>query len=96
MRLINADHLDALILAIERGSDRSFIARTLKGIINAAPTVDAEPVIHAKLLNPNPCGECSNCGYLIDIRQGFNYCPNCGAKMEREEESWQIPKKRNL
>lgn len=49
---------------------------------------DAVPVRHAKLLNAHPYGECSNCGYLIDIREEFNYCPNCGARMdaERKEE----------
>jgi hypothetical protein len=46
-----------------------------------APTIDAVPVVHAHLINPDPYGDCSNCGYLIDIRQEYNYCPNCGAKM---------------
>ena len=46
--------------------------------------VGAVPVRHAKLLNAHPYGECSNCGYLIDIREEFNYCPNCGARMVEE------------
>lgn len=45
--------------------------------------LDAIPARHAKLLNAHPYGECSNCGYLIDIREEFNYCPNCGAKMDK-------------
>lgn len=49
-------------------------------------TVDADPVRHAKLLNAHPYGECSNCGYLIDIREEFNYCPNCGAYMKGTED----------
>jgi len=53
--------------------------------IECAPTVDAVPVRHAKLLNAHPYGECSNCGYLIDIREEFNYCPMCGYKIEVEE-----------
>ena len=53
-------------------------------IVDAQPTIDAEPVRHAKLLNAHPYGECSNCGYLIDIREEFNYCPNCGADMRGE------------
>lgn len=44
--------------------------------------VDAVPVRHGHLVRPNPYGECSVCGMLIDIRDGFNYCPNCGAKMD--------------
>jgi Lar family restriction alleviation protein len=43
-----------------------------------------EPVRHAKLLNAHPYGECSNCGYLIDIREEFNYCPNCGCRVDEE------------
>ena len=50
--------------------------------ITQMPTIDAVPVVHACLINPNPYGECSNCGYLIDIRQEYKYCPNCGAKMD--------------
>jgi len=44
----------------------------------------AEPVRHAKLLDAHPYGECSNCGYLIDAREGFNYCPACGARVNEE------------
>lgn len=27
---------------------------------------------------------CSVCGYEIDIKEHFNYCPNCGAQMCKE------------
>ena len=50
--------------------------------ISKQPTADVTPVIHAKLLNPNPYGSCSNCNNLIDIRDGFNYCPKCGARLD--------------
>ncbi len=40
----------------------------------------------AKLLNPNPYGECSRCGCLVDIRGEHNYCPKCGAKLIVEKE----------
>lgn len=40
----------------------------------------------AKILNANPVGECSACGWLIDYRDGFNYCPGCGARLEEEHE----------
>jgi hypothetical protein len=53
-------------------------------LIDAQPTIDAEPVRHAKLLNAHPYGECSNCGYFIDIREEFSYCPNCGCRMDVE------------
>lgn len=50
--------------------------------------VDWEPVRHGKWYNPNPPGRsdgimCSLCGY--DSIGLYNYCPNCGAKMEGAE-----------
>ena len=43
---------------------------------------DVVPVVHGRLINPNPYGECSECGTLLDIRQEFKYCPMCGARLE--------------
>lgn len=40
----------------------------------------------AYLIDPNPYGKCSNCGHLIDIRDEYNYCPNCGADMRGESD----------
>jgi rubrerythrin len=57
-----------------------------KKIIEAIPAADVVEVRHGRLLNPNPYGECSLCGHLIDIRDGYNYCPNCGAIMDKEAE----------
>lgn len=51
-------------------------------IIAEAPAADVVEVRHGRLLNPNPYGECSLCGYLMDIRDGYKYCPSCGAKMD--------------
>jgi len=79
---------DALIDTLYEHEFSSYIDKgAVSTLINDEPTVDAVPVRHAKLLNAHPYGECSNCGYLIDIREEFNYCPNCGAKIdERKEE----------
>jgi len=76
MRLINADRL------IENRFKNDISYNAFVRLIKRQPIIDAVPVKHAKLVNPNPIGECSLCGYLIDIRQEFNYCPNCGAKMD--------------
>lgn len=46
-----------------------------------------EPIKHGHIINPTPYGECSICGYLLDIREEWNYCPNCGAKMDKVEEN---------
>ena len=29
---------------------------------------------------------CSECGHTTKMRERYNYCPNCGAKMGRREE----------
>lgn len=57
------------------------------------PTVEAEPVRHGRwLFNPRDAIEmmftlpkCSECG--AESSDGGNYCPNCGAKMEEEEDN---------
>lgn len=84
-RLIDADALKAVF------EEKSSIAvcgvelcKAIISRIDEAPTVDVEPVRRAKLLNAHPYGECSNCGYLIDVREEFNYCPMCGCKIEVE------------
>lgn len=58
-------------------------------IINAAPTVDAEPVRHGHwIVNPLHYGgfryECSDCGavHRTDERHHKPYCPDCGAKLD--------------
>lgn len=61
--------------------------------IKNAPTID--PVKHGRWINaypeiePNPMfmyGICSECGFEQSISDKLNYCPNCGAKMDEEEQ----------
>ena len=54
--------------------------------LESIPAADVAAVRHGRLLNPNPYGECSSCGYLIDIRDSYNYCPNCGARLDLEDD----------
>lgn len=57
------------------------------------PAVNAEPVRHGKWVRHKPNGaiwtlKCSECGWIdnrITLNAKFNYCPNCGAKMDKEE-----------
>ena len=85
-RLIDADAIKYTMLYKENWLKGIGVEKqgVWKEDIDAMPTIDAETVRHAKLLNAHPYGECSNCGYLIDIREEFNYCPNCGARMDEE------------
>lgn len=63
----------------------------IREIVNDVPTADVQPVIHAKWILTgdeqldnvyfgNKCSECKfvYCGDFL------NYCPNCGAKMDKE------------
>ncbi len=56
-------------------------------LIRAAPAVEAEPMRHGRWLPPvigvYGC-TCSVCKMQSD--NDFKYCPNCGAKMDLQEE----------
>lgn len=57
-------------------------------VIDVAPTADAEPVKHGKweIINRNEA-RCNECKIIRNIgtQTGWNFCPNCGAKMDKEE-----------
>lgn len=65
----------------------------LVGAVDAFPAADVEPAIHAKWIEQIYIDEpviCSNCRMCPDelIETGgfvnpYNYCPNCGAKMDK-------------
>ena len=73
-------------------------AITMKGIaiINQFPAADVAPVVHGRwvLVGTNEHDyetsveeKCSLCGryvYRYDTEPQDNYCPNCGAKMDKE------------
>jgi hypothetical protein len=59
--------------------------------IGKTPTVDAVEVVHARWINKtkeihgmvDERNDCSNCGQVYWFAcPDFNYCPNCGAKMD--------------
>ena len=51
-----------------------------------APTMEAVEVKHGRWevyqIPPIMC--CSECDWATDLQSDFNYCPNCGAKMDGE------------
>jgi len=90
MRLIDADALREEVLY-----DNTFENDTVNyylGVIDDQPTIDAEPVRHGKWMEKREtskfhvryfeCSECRAASYRYQTR--MNYCPNCGAKMDRE------------
>ena len=59
--------------------------------IEDTPTEDVQPVKHGKWID-NKIQEsmlyaCSNCGFPSGA-YSFNYCPNCGVKMDENEECY--------
>ena len=66
------------------------IANNLRKI----PSADVVQVVHGKWIDEDPTfaeyfANCSVCGYEIDVhneRGYFNFCPNCGAKMDAQGE----------
>lgn len=52
------------------------------------PLPNVAPVVHGRWVNPymnrygHPCHCCSVCGFKASY-QDRNYCPNCGAKMDK-------------
>lgn len=54
--------------------------------LKAIPAADVAPVVHGRKIEDEGIGFfylCSLCGECLPY--GANYCPNCGAKMDKEE-----------
>lgn len=57
--------------------------------IDNAPTVDAVPVRHGRWVW-NDCGgfgnyHCSECRKICICNGDYDYCPNCGARMDEDD-----------
>ena len=94
MRLIDADAIfNCKVLLV---SDKTYDAvRAVIERIDNAPTVD--PVKHGHWIevqrihekDHTAICECSLCGdtvWVYDGQRAWNYCPNCGAKMDEVED----------
>ena len=69
--------------------------------IASIPAADVAPVVHGRWLNfynDFSCAECDRCGTTFEVtdsesneglwnafKLSYNYCPNCGAKMDGED-----------
>lgn len=65
---------------------------SVKKIIEEAPTIEAEPVQHGRWVSDEAdiLFHCSKCGAQISTSWDYedlqwDYCPDCGAKMDKEE-----------
>ena len=69
---------------------------TFIDMVTDMPTADVVEVKHGRWIKDRLCStsggtygvrRCSVCeDYYQDVGYGWNYCPNCGAKMEGEED----------
>lgn len=70
-------------------NDEADCFRDCIDLLDSIPAADVAPVAHGewieRALRPN-CSLCGFSGSLIDAPiSPFKYCPNCGAKMDKEE-----------
>ena len=61
----------------------------VKSMIHSEKATDVAPVRHGRWVPTeapfmNECEDCSVCGYRTVWGHGYNYCPNCGCKMDLE------------
>ena len=100
MRLIDADALKLYFIAnlCGHGTCLNPTGQAEVGfMIDEAPTIEAEPIVHAKWIKGDMNFEydnyycfcynwnCSNCGETVSDRHGLpRRCPDCGAKMDDE------------
>lgn len=92
MRLIDGDELVKKILMEYRTKGVQYIKSNYMRYLYNAPTVDAEPVIHARWIENLFEGiiKCSNCreewSIINNCCETFDRCPHCGAKMDLPDE----------
>lgn len=56
-----------------------------ESIVKNQPTADVQEVRHGKWIKSKNERKCSLCGYFYFTNTDtFNFCPHCGAKMDKE------------
>lgn len=70
---------------------RSFDAEFIENALDFIPRADVAPVVHGQWIEDHDYLKCPECGVMVkwdftffDIGN-WNYCPNCGAKMDIED-----------
>lgn len=97
LKIIRAEAVNAMELTADRYHPSALAFGHCHSLVKRAPTIDAEPVKHGRWVGSADgyadgelvydMWECSECGYDADgadEKPDWNYCPNCGAKMDGE------------
>ena len=83
--------LEDIQAAVENEGMGSMVAGALKRYVKRVTAADVAPVRHGRWIHTDLAAhwlgkdECSECTYHEKDRRDlshFNYCPNCGAKMD--------------
>ncbi len=86
-RLIEADALKERAIRVSTVKEHCYMKAVGTREIDKAPTVDAVEVLHGRWIGKPLAGycdvRCSICRTVFSGNSGkWNYCPNCGAKMD--------------
>ena len=78
---------EAAIRVVNGQSSLTMTRSSLIDSIGKLPAADVAPVVHGRWVPTkapfmNECKDCSVCGYRTVWGHRYNYCPNCGAKMD--------------
>lgn len=109
MRLIDADALflpnessdSVLVIGSVGGKTLALAYRLMERKVNAAPTIEAEPVKHGRWVVKNGRIVCDQCGalwsicperkqqeeHLKHVYETEKFCYTCGAKMDLEDDN---------
>lgn len=71
----------------------AFYIDGVMAVLETIPTADVAPVVHGRWIESKSFEigfwVCSNCGFVSEATAApklYNYCPNCGAKMDLEDD----------
>lgn len=80
--------LDDISAAVKHRGMGEIIGQTLMRYVKRQPAADVAPVVHGRWIEDHDYLKCPECGVMVkwdfvffDIGD-WNFCPNCGAKME--------------
>ena len=63
------------------------VCKAIGEVFKIVPAADVAPVVHGRWVNGCQCSVCGDKHgpYNSRHRPYYNYCPNCGAKMDEED-----------